>query len=235
MMKGALNIWWLILIVLLYVSALVVGAIKIQWNFYLFSYNNSPRNTGQIALTFDDGPNKETKGILDILKKESVEAAFFCIGKHVSKNPELVRRMSVEGHLVGNHSNAHSTFYDLKSAGSIKKDIELCNDAVYGIINHRPLLFRPPYGVTNPNIRNAVRRSGMLSVGWSVRSFDTVAKDKHKLLGRILDNMKSGDIILLHDSMAITREILTELIHSAQKKGYTFVRVDKLLNVEAYT
>jgi peptidoglycan-N-acetylglucosamine deacetylase len=108
------------------------------------------------------------------------------------------------------------------------------NDLIESITGKRPKLFRPPYGVTNPNVAKAVRLSGMHSIGWSIRSFDTTAKDPEALLQRILSQLTGGDIILLHDSMPITCKILTELIIRARQKGFTFVRVDKMLGLDAY-
>jgi peptidoglycan/xylan/chitin deacetylase (PgdA/CDA1 family) len=74
----------------------------------------------------------------------------------------------------------------------------------------------------------------MASIGWSIRSFDTTAKDPQKLLARILRKVKGGDVILLHDSMQITQQILTELIITLRQKGYSFVGIDKLFDIEPY-
>ncbi len=74
----------------------------------------------------------------------------------------------------------------------------------------------------------------MQSIGWNIRSFDTKAKDPEVLLQRLLGKLKGGDIVLLHDSIPITAEILTEFIIQARKKGFTFARVDSLLGIDAY-
>ena len=74
----------------------------------------------------------------------------------------------------------------------------------------------------------------MVSIGWNIRSFDTTAKDPQQLLQRILGKLQGGDVILLHDSMEITHQILTQLIHQARQKGFTFVRLDQLLQIDAY-
>ena len=113
-------------------------------------------------------------------------------------------------------------------------EIETTNSLIQQLTGKTPKLFRPPYGVTNPNLAKAIRKSGMHSIGWNIRSFDTTAKDNQKLLARILQKVEGGDIILLHDSMNITKEILTELIESLRNKGYSFVRLDKLLDIEPY-
>lgn len=230
---GVVEWWWAIVLLVIYLHLLVLGAIYIRWNFYLHSFN-SGKNEKYIALTFDDGPADETNTILDILKELDVKAAFFSIGKNAEKFPALVKRWDEEGHLVGNHSYAHGFNFDWQSSDKMAMEIDRTNQAIQAVINKKPLLFRPPYGVTNPNLARAVKRTGMHSVGWSVRSFDTSAKNADQLLTRVLSKLKGGDIILLHDSMAVTRTILTDLIIKAREKGFTFVRVDKMLELDAY-
>lgn len=224
---------WLLVLPVVYVHLLVLGAIYIQWNFYLFSFNRG-KNKQQIALSFDDGPAAETAAILDILKKEQVPAAFFTIGKNAAAHPELVRRWDAEGHLIGNHSYNHGFNFDWQSSRKMQQEITDTNAVVARLTGKKPRLFRPPYGVTNPNLARAVKHTGMDSIGWNVRSFDTKAKDPQQLLARILGKLQGGDIILLHDSMGITKEILTDLIAQARKKGFTFVRVDQLLDIRPY-
>lgn len=226
--------WWMLVAALLYLHVLVLGAVFIRWNFYLVSHHHAARDSRRIALSFDDGPAEETAAILDVLREQGVPAAFFTIGKRAAAQPALVKRWHEEGHLIGNHSYEHGFNFDWKSASAMLEEMEQTNRTVEQITGCRPLLFRPPYGVTNPNVAKALRRSGMRSVGWSVRSFDTTAKDPQALLQRILDRLQGGDVILLHDSMRLTREILTELILQARQKGFTFVRVDQLLVLDAY-
>jgi peptidoglycan/xylan/chitin deacetylase (PgdA/CDA1 family) len=225
--------WWLLVPVLIYVPLLVAGAACIRWNFYLRAFHRGTASR-QIALSFDDGPAKETEAILDILREQQVPATFFTIGSRAAEHPELVRRWHEEGHLTGNHSFYHKWNFDLQRTGQMEQELRRTNEVVAAITGRQPLYFRPPYGVTNPRLARAVKRTGMYPVGWSIRSFDTVAKDPEVLLERILSRLKGGDIILLHDSMAITREILTPLITRAREKGFTFVRVDQILELPAY-
>ena len=232
--SGVISWWWLPGLAISYFVFLYFAVTQIQWNYYITSINKG-NNTGKlIALTFDDGPNTETGAILDILKKEDVQAAFFCIGKHITSEPQKALRMHEEGHVLANHSYYHTHSFDWMSSHKMLNEIEKCNSTIQQITGLKPLLFRPPYGITNPNLDRAVRRSGMTSIGWSLRSFDTMAKEPQQLKNRILNKLTGGDILLLHDSMSITREILTDLIHEARKKGFTFVRIDKLLHVQAY-
>jgi peptidoglycan/xylan/chitin deacetylase (PgdA/CDA1 family) len=231
-MAGA-QLEWIGMALLVYVSLLVLGTIFIRWNFYIRSFNKSDKKQ-LVALTFDDGPADQTAAILDVLKKEGVEAAFFSIGKNAATNPELVKRWDAEGHVVGNHSYEHGFNFDWKLSKNMVKELEQTNEIIQSLIGKKPKLFRPPYGVTNPNLAKAVNRTNMHSIGWSIRSFDTTAKDPKELLERILLKVEGGDIILLHDSVPITTEILTNLIKKIREKGYTFSRVDKMLEIDAY-
>ncbi|MGN6567550.1 MAG: polysaccharide deacetylase family protein, partial [Flavipsychrobacter sp.] len=101
-----ISVIWAILWLFLYISLLVLGAIYIRWNFFLKSYNKGGDNK-TIALTFDDGPGAETSTILNILREQNVPAAFFNIGKNAVSNPDILKRMDVEGHVIGNHSYNH--------------------------------------------------------------------------------------------------------------------------------
>ena len=230
---GSASLWWLIPLFVLYTIPLVLGAIYIRWNFYFKSFDKGT-NKEWITLTFDDGPASQTAAILDILKVQGVPAAFFSIGRNAAANPDLVRRWATEGHIIGNHSYHHGFNFDWKSAKAMAAEIEETNQTINSITGLTPKLFRPPYGVTNPNLGKAIRKTGMHSIGWNIRSFDTTAKEPAQLLARILDQLTGGDIILLHDSMPLTREILTELIVRARQKGFTFVALDKMLDLNAY-
>lgn len=230
---GFIGFLWLPLLCIVYFVLLYLGVTQIRWNFYIPSLNKG-NNKHFIALTFDDGPNAETAAILDVLKQEQVKAAFFCIGKHIERDQATVLRMYDEGHAVGNHSYYHTSGFDWMSSKRMLAEIEKCNSLIRKVTGRQPHLFRPPYGITNPNLYRAVKRSGMASIGWSLRSFDTVVKNPEQLKNRIINKLSGGDIILLHDSMPVTREILTDLIRQARKKGFTFVRIDQLLDVPAY-
>ncbi|MCB9046473.1 MAG: polysaccharide deacetylase family protein [Chitinophagales bacterium] len=230
---GLIGLGWIIGFCAVYLVLLYFAVTQIRWNYYIKSYNRGSHEK-YIALTFDDGPNSQTAAILDILKEEHVPAAFFCIGKHVEANQLLAHRMNDEGHLLGNHSYYHTHSFDWMSSRKMQAEIEQCNNIIKQITGKQPAMIRPPYGITNPNLARAVKRLGMYSIGWSLRSFDTMFKDKNKLKARIINKLKGGDIVLLHDSMQVTREILTDLIREAREKGFTFVRIDKLLEVQAY-
>ena len=142
--------------------------------------------------------------------------------------------MHNENHIFGNHSYSHHFFFDLKSAKVMQAELAKTDEIVEQIIGKKMRFFRPPYGVTNPNLAKAIKAGNYHSVGWSLRSMDTIAKTEQKLLLKITTNLKSGDIVLLHDSVDITIQTLQKIIDAIKAKGFEIVRLDKLLNLEAY-
>lgn len=226
---------WYISLLIIFILINIYGSAVISAQFFVAAKVRATQPTKSIALTFDDGPiTGKTEKILDILKSQQVQAAFFCIGHRVKDNPALVKRIHEEGHIVGNHSYTHKNTFDLLSTASVTKELAATNSIIHSTIDLQPKFFRPPYGVTNPMIARAVKRKNVTVIGWSVRSFDTVIKDKDKLLSRVSKQMKDGDIILFHDHCDATIDILSAVIDQASKLGLKIVRVDKLLNEKAY-
>lgn len=232
--KSSVSWWWIAPVCVIYLSLLALGAFNIGWNFFIPARHHGDRASKQIALSFDDGPAKHTEDILDILKTEGVPAAFFSIGSRASDSPDIVKRWHAEGHLIGNHSFEHSVHFDWQSRRKMVAEIECTNEAIKQITGRSPRFFRPPFGVTNPELSHAVTLTSMHTIGWSLRSLDTTVKDAEKLLQKLLKQVRGGDVILLHDSVGHTAAILTAFIQACRERGLTFVRLDELLGLEAY-
>lgn len=231
--------WWPPLIVAVYLILLALGSYFIRWNFYLKSRNKLPvfqikfgkeglslsQNQKTIALSFDDGPGAQTAAVLDILKKEKIPATFFLIGKNIAGNEKILLRMRNEGHEIGGHSFYHSNHFDWQSSHKMASEISATNETIEAVTGQKVRIFRPPFGVTNPNLAKAVRQTSMLSVGWNLRSFDTIAKSEQKLLDKLCRKIKPGSIVLLHDHCPQTLQILPEFIKIARSKGFQFVKI----------
>jgi peptidoglycan/xylan/chitin deacetylase (PgdA/CDA1 family) len=197
--------------------------------------HSGDRSAGSIALTFDDGPFAgKTERILNILRTHAVPAAFFCIGKRVKENPRIATRIANEGHIMGNHSFGHGIFFDLQSSAAIAAELSATDVLIQEHTGFMPRFFRPPYGVTNPMVASAVKRNGYVTIGWSIRSFDTLTKNSKTLLRKITRSLKSGDVILLHDSSESTIEMLPSLLNEVEKVGLKIVRLDELINEKPY-
>jgi len=230
-----INIWFYIGIFLATTGLLAYGSASVRSCFYgevICSANTSDK---MIALTFDDGPDETvTPVILDILKRNNIKAAFFCIGSKVTSNPEITKRIDSEGHIIGNHSYTHNYFFDLFSHKRILKELEE-NDKILGsLINRKIKMFRPPYGVTNPALVCAVNKIGYSVIGWSLKSKDTVIKNENRLFRRLENRLDKGNIILFHDTISVTAKVLDKFIDYARGQNYRFERLDYLLKIEAY-
>jgi peptidoglycan/xylan/chitin deacetylase (PgdA/CDA1 family) len=228
---GAPSYGWLLLI---YVTVLFCGSYFIRMGFFLKSICSVKTNENWIALSFDDGPAEFTSQVLDVLKENETEATFFCIGKKIPGNEEMIKRIVQEGHIIGNHSFSHHPFFDLFGSRKMLNDMKEMNQVIKNITGLSPRFFRPPYGVTNPHLKKAVMMGGFISIGWSVRSYDTVIKNRDRLLNKILSSLKPGAILLLHDTSETTAAILPELLKAIRQKGFQVIRLDKLVNLNPY-
>jgi peptidoglycan/xylan/chitin deacetylase (PgdA/CDA1 family) len=222
-----------VLIIIAYLAVLVWGTSVIDSEFYMKAYCSGDAQNKVIGLTFDDGPDsKVTPVVLEILKKHNIKAAFFCIGEKMAKDPELVKRISEEGHIIGNHSYTHHFFFDLFGKKKMTEEIFGTESVIRDITGKENKLFRPPYGVINPTLVSILKSNDYRVVGWSLRSKDTVIKDNNKLMKRLRDGLKEGDIVLFHDRLEYMTDVLENFINLAKSRGYSFERPDLLLNLK---
>ena len=219
---------------IIYFIFIVIGVMNIRLGFFIKALCRAGSGEKAVSLTFDDGPAEFTSQILDILKEYNIKATFFCIGKQIEENPEMLKRINNEGHLIANHSYSHNFWFDFWSSRKIIADLKKAEELVYNLTSHKIKLFRPPYGVTNPAIKKAAVKMKYTVIGWSLRSFDTVHKDREKLLYRLKRLLKPGKIILLHDSQKITAGILKDFLDYTIANNIPFKRLDELLKIEAY-
>lgn len=227
--------WVYIGIVLTYLMIQLYGSANLSAQFFVPVRSSGDPLASFVALTFDDGPIPgKTESVLDILRMHGTSATFFCIGHRVKKNPELTKRITNEGHILANHSFWHGKLFDLQTTSKITDELTATDSVIHEHTGLTPRFFRPPYGVTNPMVSAAVKQKGYVTVGWSIRSFDTVTKDSAKLLKHITRSLKGGDIILLHDYSEAMIQILPALLETIHKLGLKVVRVDELLNEKPY-
>ncbi len=230
-----LPIWSLLVLLLLWFVITAYGVTQITSGYFLESLCSYPAiKEKKIAITFDDGPDESTLSILEVLEKYNVRSTFFCIGKQVDDYPHIVKKIIEKGHIIGNHTYSHSKLIDLYGTKKFVKEIIDADDSIKNTTGKIPLLFRPPYGVTNPNIAKAVKKTGHKVIGWNKRSFDTTIPSEKVILKRITKNLKPGDVILLHDTKMITVTVLEQLLLFLQKNNYTTVTIDELFSIQAY-
>src|SRR5690606_30091964 len=213
-----------------------IGSFQIKMNYHFQSLNHNYKTSeNHISITFDDGPNPDfTPKVLLLLKENNAKATFFLIGKNAEKHSEIVRQIIAEGHTIGNHSYSHSKNFGFFSSEKVASELKQTNSILKEITGKNVKMFRPPFGVTNPNIKKALKKTGHFSIGWSKRSLDTTNLSEEKVLKRITSNLKKGDIILLHDTGAKTVAVLEQLLLTLPPHKLQSVPVDHLLEIEPY-
>lgn len=217
-----LSYWYLSGLLFIFILIQSIGAYFIQFNFHLTSKNSLETKEKKVLLTFDDGPhNPNTTKTLEVLKKHDVKALFCVIGKNIEGNEHILKQLIDEGHLLANHSYSHAFWFDVWSTKKVTNDLASCQHLI-NTYQTSPQLFRPPYGVTNPNIAKAVKILNLQSIGWNIRSYDTSTNDIEKITQRILAQLKPGAIILLHDRLDNMPQLLEKLIPAIKEKGYSF-------------
>ncbi len=226
--------WSYALVLFVWFSLTVLGSFFIQWNYHLKSYHsNKDINENWISITFDDGPNMEfTPRILEILKENKAKATFFCIGKHMEKYPALIDRIIEEGHTLGNHTYSHSRAFGFFGTSKAVEELRKTKSLIKELADNYTDLYRPAFGVTNPSIERAVKRLGLKSIGWNIRSLDTTSRPAKTVLKRITSKVSKGDIILLHDTSEKTIKVLERLLVFLQEKNLESVTVERLLNID---
>ncbi|MBS4174077.1 polysaccharide deacetylase family protein [Bacillus sp. FJAT-49736] len=190
-----------------------------------------------IAFTFDDGPDpKYTGELLNLLKKYHVKATFFVVGSKAEKHPDLILRMHREGHLIGMHNYVHRSNWGMMP-WTVRRDLKRTASIIEGITGKRPIYYRPPWGLLN--FFDLFLAGKYKLVLWSLMVGDWRSSGgSEKIIHGILNNVKPGDIILLHDSgetwganedaPAYTIEGLKYVLDALQKQGHYFTRIDNM-------
>lgn len=187
--------------------------------------SNQVSEKPKVAITFDDGPSTVyTEILLDGLKERGVKATFFLTGREIQYSEDVVRRMSKEGHIVGNHTYSH---IDLKRSNyeTSKEEIEKTNECIKRVTGKTPKYIRPPYGDWDDRL---LEETDMSIVLWSVDPEDWKDQNAGIVARRVIKNTKPGDIILLHDIFKTSVNAAFIIIDELQKKGYDFVTIDKI-------
>ncbi|WP_251628252.1 polysaccharide deacetylase family protein [Niallia sp. MER TA 168] len=194
------------------------------------------RNEKKISLTFDDGPDEiVTPKIIEILQNHHVKGNFFFIGSEAEKYPQVVKNAYENGNLVLSHSYHHVDLTTLSNAEQAN-EINNAGLAIQTIIGKEPAMIRPPYGETNETLIENAKDKGYSVIIWSIDTLDWSQKDAENIIKNVTDNLRNGDIILMHSDSEKTEtaKALPTIIKAVQKKGFEIVGLDELLGVEAY-
>lgn len=190
--------------------------------------NNSDK---LIALTFDDGPNYNTGKVLDVLAKYNVKATFFVLGSKAKDNKKILKRAYDSGMEIGNHTFNHLLLTKYKE-NVIKDEIDKTSSVIFEVTGRYPKLLRPSYGVYN----NIVKKIGnMPIIIWDIDTLDWKYHNSKRIASRVINKVKDGDIILMHDIYSATANSLNIIIPELQNRGYTFVTIPELFYYKEIT
>lgn len=179
-----------------------------------------------VAVTFDDGPGAEsTMMLLDGLKERNVRAAFFLVGENIKGHEDIVKRMHDEGHIIGNHTYTHVILTNIPQEKALE-EIYNTNKIIEEITGEKVKYIRPPCGEWNNDMFFQV---DLQPVFWNVDSLDWKRKDVGGIVEDVVKNVRSGDIILLHDIYDTSVAAAFEIIDRLKDKGFVFVTVDEIL------
>ncbi|MFV9509722.1 delta-lactam-biosynthetic de-N-acetylase [Tepidibacillus sp. LV47] len=189
-------------------------------------------NKKELYLTFDNGyENGYTHKVLDVLKEKKVPATFFVTGHYVKSEPELLKRMVKEGHIIGNHSWTHPDMTKI-SRQKIKEELEKVKEEVNKITGQKGMKFaRPPRGIFNEQTLAVSRELGYTTVFWSIayKDWETNNQKGWKYAyDKVMAQLHPGAVILLHSVSKDNAEALGKIIDDARKLGYEFKSLDQL-------
>lgn len=160
---------------------------------------------GEVALTFDDGPDPEvTPRVLDLLDQAGARASFFCIGRRVTAHPEIVREIARRGHRVENHTWSHPHLFACYAPAAQRSEMEEAQEVIAEAAGRRPAFFRSPAGFRNPFLDRELWSAGLTLAAWTRRGYDTLEKDPLRIAERLLRGLAPGDILLLHDGSTLS-------------------------------
>ncbi len=216
------------------------GANSPSVDWFGHTVSHGPRNEGEVALTFDDGPNATTTlAVRDLLDADGVKGTFFSVGKAVEQRPDISRALVADGQLVGNHSFHHDSWRWLDPR---YPELAKTENVVAALLGVCPAFYRPPHGQHDPFMAHVVRRAGMQMVTWDVSAGDWATTDADLVARRVLSQVRPGSIIVLHDGLdgrvnvdrTVVVRALPKILAGLRQRGLKPVRLDVLLGTPGY-
>ena len=200
------------------------------------SYSSVQTDQMVLAMTFDDGPHPSlTPKLLDILKQRNIKATFYVVGKNAKAYRQIIRRILEEGHEIGNHTWTHASLTS-RSDDQIRSELKMSEDALVAAAGYRPHTIRPPYGATNARIKQMLYSEfGYSTIMWSVDPQDWRRPGVSVVTSRLVNGAHKGAILLAHDIHPPTIQAMPSTFDQLLAKGYQFVTVSQLMNIEKAT
>lgn len=195
-------------------------------------YHSRHNDRMEIALSFDDGPHPRlTPVILKILEEYGIRATFFMVGENVGYYPAAARAVAEAGHEIGNHTFSHRKFGRLEEE-ELRREILSCEEAIASVSDSPIRFIRPPEGQMSDTMRRVIGESDYRVILWDVDTRDWAHTPPAEITRHILDTVRAGDIILMHDFIGYdspTPEALRAVIPALLERGFHFVTVGELV------
>ncbi|MBM7570449.1 polysaccharide deacetylase family protein [Aquibacillus albus] len=177
----------------------------------------------KVAITFDDGPSRFTKEIVEILEEYQVGGTFFFLGLYVEKYPNIVSYVDEHGYSIGNHSYSHSSFLEL-SPTNIIREVQNTNQLIEAITEKTVRLFRPPFGANNKKVSDTIKQQNMKVVLWDKDPEDWDIKSADQIYQEVANTDPSGSIYLFHETQA-TVDALPQIIEFLKEQNVEMVNL----------
>lgn len=189
-------------------------------------------NKPMIALTFDDGPYAPVGNrIMDVMKQYNSRCTFFVVGERVPYYTTEMKRMADEGFEIANHTQNHKYLHKL-SAAQIREQINQCNATVASATGVTPTLMRLPGGNKNSTV---LANAGMPIILWNLDTKDWSHRNTQKTIDMVLNNVKDGDIVLMHELYSSTAAAVENMVPKLIERGYQLVTVSELIQYKGKT
>jgi len=200
-------------------------------------YAHGSPHVKKVALTFDDGPGRNTQAFLDILEEKSVKATFFMSGAQVKNRPELARRVRDAGHEIGNHTQNHINFFSYPGADKQKtfeRELLEAEKSIFDATGVKTAVMRSPYGYSRFDAREVTGRHGYVMVNWSFGTDWDRNLSGQQMHQKYKAHIKPGAIFLMHDLSGDARvpSFLGQFIDDIRAAGLEIVTVSELLNLK---
>lgn len=188
----------------------------------------------QVALTMNCAWSADDiDSILNTLQKNNVNITFFAVGDWVDKNPDAVKKISLAGNEIGNHSNTHPHVNNLSSEENIKQ-IQECSNKIEALTGKKTTLYRAPYGEYNNLVIRSAKEANHIPIQWSIDTLDYTGLSGDEMWSRISSKISNGDIILMHNGTTHTADSLDMILKNIKQLGYEITTVSNLIYKDAY-
>ena len=193
------------------------------------------RADNKIAVTFDVAwENSNTDELLNILNEYDAKATFFITGDWCDRYPDDVKKFADAGHEIENHSDQHPHVEGI-NVNDLINDTRECSRKIKMITGKEPVLYRAPYGEYDDSLLTTLEGMGLKTIQWDVDSVDWNKPTSEQITKKVLENTKSGSILLFHNDLQNTTEALPNVLKGLKEKGFEFVTVDELILHDNYT